>query len=377
MNEQQKTPLYSEHIRLGGKMAEFAGWMMPLWYPTGQSAEHHAVRKVCGLFDICHMGEFEIAGTDSLSFLSRMLSNNVSGMADHQAMYHFLLNDEGGVIDDCILYRFEASRWMLVVNAGNIRTDFDWLVSHAPSTVRIENISDQTVKLDLQGPAAPKVMSKWIPRDELLNLKFFRFIPKINIDGMEVLVSRTGYTGDVGFELYADLRNAVNFWNLLLSEGKQYGILPCGLGARDTLRLEAGLPLHGHELKPDRPGLGHPWEFALNWDHDFIGKEKLIRIRDKGIQYHVLPFVMEGRRKAMTGWSVLYQNEKAGTVLSGGISPSLNNTPIGFMGVRSRLEKDAEIVFMPEIGPGQLVGRVGVSPFLQLTARQKMQNFIH
>jgi len=362
-------------------MAEFGGWILPLWYPSGQVVEHHAVRKACGLFDICHMGEFEIRGSDAIPFLSRMLSNNVDAMVDRQAMYHFMLNEGGGVIDDCILYRFDGSRWMLVVNAGNIQMDFEWLVSHVPSGIHLKDISlkdisSQTVKLDLQGPTAPALMSRWIPKDELLNLKFFRFLPETTIDGMQVLVSRTGYTGDIGFELYTDTRHALDFWNLLLSEGKRHGILPCGLGARDTLRLEAGLPLHGHELKPDRIALGHPWEFAVFWEHDFVGKQALIEYQRKGISYHVQPFAMNGKRKAMPGWNVISGNDAAGKVLSGVISPSLDNTPIGFMGVHARFDESTKITFVSENGMVRLEGKVGSSPFVSLTSRRKMGDFL-
>ena len=205
--EPKKTLLHDEHVKLGGKMADFAGWIMPLWYTPGQVKEHHATRRACGLFDICHMGEFQIDGPQSLPFLSRMLTNNVERIQDGQAMYNFMLNGEGGVVDDCILYRFSATHWMLVVNAGNIDKDFEWLKSHAPEGVSLENISDRTVKIDLQGPNAPKLMMRW--GDEALStLKFFRFLQNVDVEGMEVLVSRTGYTGEIGFELYTDAGRA-------------------------------------------------------------------------------------------------------------------------------------------------------------------------
>jgi aminomethyltransferase len=376
MDFAQKTPLYEEHLHLGGKMAEFAGWAMPLWYPTGQVAEHHAVRRNCGLFDICHMGEFEISGPDSAAYLSMMLTNDAERMRDGQAMYHFLLNESGGVIDDCILYRFGETRWMLVVNAGNIRTDFDWLLSHAPVGVRLDNISDGTVKLDLQGPKAPRLMSKWIPRSELVQLKFFHFIPRVSIEGMDVLVSRTGYTGEIGFELYTDLRHARDFWNLLLSEGKPYGILPCGLGARDTLRLEAGLPLHGHELTPERVALGHPWEFAISREHDFIGKGALEAYGRRPNRQTVLPFVMDGKRKAMSGWETVRNGETVGKVLSGVISPSMNNLPIGFLESSRPLPQGERLSFSQGGAVPGLTGRIGASPFVPSTSRQKMEAFL-
>jgi aminomethyltransferase len=373
--EPQKTPLFDAHVRLGGKMADFAGWILPLWYPAGQVTEHHAVRKACGLFDICHMGEFKITGSGSGAFLAKALTGAVARMADGQAMYHFMLNAQGGVIDDCILYRFDQGDWMLVVNAGNIQIDFDWLTSRATPGVRVENISGKTVKLDLQGPKAPALMLKWMDRDQLLGLRFFRFIPRVRINGMDVLVSRTGYTGEIGFELYTDLKHAGDLWDLLLAEGKPYGLLPCGLGARDTLRLEAGLPLHGHELRPDRPALGHPWEFAISWEHDFIGREALDDCRKRGIQIHVRAFAMDGRRKAMPGWGVFTEGRKTGSVLSGVISPSLNNTPIGFLETDQSLDQNVSLSFAAESGAA-LEGKTTVSPFVPPTSRRPMGDFL-
>lgn len=374
--ESKKTPLYDEHKTLGGKMADFAGWNMPLWYPTGQSVEHHATRKACGLFDICHMGEFEIKGPNALSFLSSMLTNGVDKQEDGQAMYNFMLNEQGGVVDDCILYRFDQENWMLVVNAGDIGGDFNWLKKHLPSNVQLKNISDTTAKLDLQGPKTPKLMTKWVAAEELANLKFFRFISNVKMDGMDVLISRTGYTGEIGFELYTEIKHCVDLWNLLLEEGKEYGILPCGLGARDTLRTEAGLPLYGHELKADKVALGHPWEFALSLESEFIGKEKLLRQKKQGLNYYVFPFIIEGKRKAMPGWEVKKEGEVIGTVLSGVISPSLNNTPIGFIGVDRFIEVGHVLSFHQEGRPEELKGRIVEIPFVPLTSRRKMSSFL-
>ena len=362
---------------MGGKMADFAGWMLPLWYPTGQVAEHHAVRKTCGLFDICHMGEFEITGDGAAAFLSRMLTNDLSRMTDRQAMYYFLLNESAGTIDDCILYRFDVSHWMLVVNAGNTRTDLDWLRAHLPSGTSVADISGRTAKLDIQGPAAPRLMSRWIAPPDLSNLKFFRFIPGVTIDGMEVLVSRTGYTGEIGFELYTNSSNAADLWNLLLSEGKTAGILPCGLGARDTLRIEAGLPLHGHELRPDWPCLGHPWEFALFWEHEFMGKEALLEYRNRGPCRFIQAFAMNGRRKAMAGWQVFSGKERIGTVLSSVISPTLGNVPIGFFEADRMLPEGTPLTFAQADGSIPLDGKAARIPFVPPTSRRSLDSFMN
>ncbi len=374
--EPKKTPLYDEHVRLGGKIADFAGWLMPLWYGSGQSEEHHATRKACGLFDICHMGEFEIKGKGSKAFISWMLTNDIEKLVDGQAQYNFMLNEDGGVVDDCIIYRFDDENWMLVVNAGDIGGDFAWLQKHAPADVSLKNVSDNTMKLDLQGPAAPKLMSRWLTEDHFSRLKFFRFVDNVEIDGMKLLVSRTGYTGEVGFELYADVKHTNDLWKLLMNEGKKYDMLPCGLGARDTLRTEAGLPLYGHELQATKKAVCLPWDFAMCWDSDFIGKKSCVAQKEKGVDYYVYPFIMEGRRKAMHGWEVLQGSTVIGEVLSGVIAPSLENRPIGFLGVNKALDEDAALLFRQQGRPATMPGKVTKIPFFPTTSRKKMSNFL-
>jgi len=371
-----KTPLASEHEKLSAKMGEFSGWLLPLWYPSGQTAEHHATRNACGIFDICHMGEFDIRGSRSLNFLSNLLTNDVARMEDGQAMYHFMLNEQGGVIDDCILYRFEAEHWMLVVNAGNIESDYKWMQKNASGDVVLENLSDHIAKIDLQGPHAPKLLSRLTSTDELAELRFFRFLPDVDVDGMSVLVSRTGYTGEIGFELYTESRFAKDLWRLLLKEGDVLGILPCGLGARDTLRVEAGLPLHGHEIRPEKVAVGHPWEFAIAWDSDFIGKAALVAKKKRETINYILPFQMHGKRKAMPGYTVLENGIEAGTVLSGVISPSLENRPIGFLELNRQAEPGTVLEFRQPGRPNALVGEIGTLPFVSLTSRMKLHKFL-
>lgn len=374
--EAKKTVLYDEHIALGGKMADFAGWIMPLWYATGQSAEHHATRQNCGIYDICHMGEFEIRGAAALPFLSRLLTNNIEKLQDGQAMYNFMLNEDGGVVDDCILYRYDAEYFMLVVNAGDIAGDFAWLQKNAPAGLELKDLSDEIAKIDLQGPAAPKLLAKVAGLEAVKGLKFFRFRSGVQIDGMEVLVSRTGYTGEVGFELYTHVDNAKPLWALLMEAGEEFGCLPCGLGARDTLRTEAGLPLYGHELQAVKPALAHPWMFAMDFETDFIGKSALDRITAEGIDYHVYPFVMDGRRKAMPGWEVLQNGAVIGTVLSGVIAPSLENKPIGFIGVNVAIEENTVIQFRQPGREATMDGHVTVIPFVPPTSRKKLSRFL-
>jgi len=193
---------------------------------------------------------------------------------------------------------------------------------------------------------------------------------------MEVLISRTGYTGEIGFELYTDVKHGVDLWNLLIEKGKAFDITPCGLGARDTLRTEAGLPLYGHELQADRVAWGHPWEFAISMETDFLGKDQILRKQSGGLDYYVYPFIMEGRRKAMPDWEVALEDKAIGTVLSGVMSPTLENVPIGFVGVNRPLEEETRLVFRQEGRPVQLNGSVSKVPFVPLTSRKKMSRFI-
>lgn len=371
-----KTVLYDEHVKLGGKMVDFAGWEMPLWYKKGQSAEHHATRQNVGLFDICHMGEFIISGKESEEMMSGLLSNNVKGMKDGQAMYNFMLNEKGGVIDDCIIYKFNSEKWMLVVNAGNITEDFEWLQQHKKNEVVLENLSDNMAKLDLQGPNAPKIIKKIAGEASVQKLGFFKFRENIDMKGVSCLLSRTGYTGEIGFELYFDIKDAVKLWNILLEDGEEFGIEPCGLGARDSLRTEAGLPLHGHEISPKVPAIETPWGFVFEWEHDFIGKDILVQEKESGIKQYIYGFVMNGRGKAMPGWNVIKDEEVIGNVVSGVISPTLENKPIGFLRVNQPLEMDTELTFNQEGKKRILDGKISPCPFIKGTSRKKMKNFI-
>ncbi|MBU4486262.1 MAG: glycine cleavage system aminomethyltransferase GcvT [Candidatus Delongbacteria bacterium] len=371
-----RTVLYDEHVKLGGKIVDFAGWEMHLWYKKGQSAEHHATRKAVGIFDICHMGEFDIIGKESKEMMSGLLTNDVIGMEDGQASYNFMLNEKGGVIDDCIIYKFNDEKWMLVVNAGNIKTDFEWLKKNAVHGVTLTDKSDNTAKLDLQGPNAPKIIRDLAGAEALEKFGFFRFRDNVMLKNIPVLLSRTGYTGEIGFEIYCDVKYAVELWNLLLATGEKYGIEPCGLGARDSLRTEAGLPLHGHEIHPDIPALATPWDFVFKWEHDFIGKDALSKIKATGIKSCTLPFVMNGRSKAMHGWNANIDGKKIGHVVSGVISPTLENKPIGFLFSEIPLESGTKLTFNEDGKTRILEGEISTSPFVKPTSRMKMKNFL-
>ena len=364
----KQTPLHDIHVSLGATMGDFGGWNMPLWYKSGQIAEHKATREKCGLFDICHMGEFIVRGKDSFAFWHKILSNDVSLISDGQAQYNFILNEKGGVIDDCIVYRFNEEHWMLVVNAGTQDSDYEWLKQNALPDMTVENISDKTGKIDIQGPNAPKVIADIAGRDKIEDMKFFRFIEKFDINGIEVLLSRTGYTGEVGFEIYCDIEKTVDLWNILLKEGEKHGIVPVGLGARDTLRLEAGLPLSGSEIRPDIPAVGTPWEFAISYDHDFIGKNALENKKGSNFVYAVQ---IDGRRKPGHNSKVLLGNEEIGELTSEILSMSLDMQPAGFIMVKKELEQGSEIEIVNDRGKS-FKGVIAQTPLYKGTARKKM-----
>jgi len=368
----KKTPLFEIHQKLGATIGDFGGWSMPLWYQTGQIKEHVATREFCGLFDICHMGEFIVTGKDSFAFWNKLLSNNISGIADNQAMYNFMLNEKGGVVDDCIVYRFNAEKWMLVVNAGTQDGDDEWLRKHAFGDVKIENIGDKTGKLDLQGPTAPKVIAKLAGREKIEEFKFFRFIPEIEIGGVKVLLSRTGYTGEIGFELYYNIEESVKLWDALIEAGAEFGITPVGLGARDTLRLEAGLPLHGHEIHPEIPAVGTPWEFAINYDHDFIGKEALLSNKGKLFVY---PVIVEGRRKPGDHSKIVVNGETIGELVSEVMAVTLEKKPAAFIRVNKELAVGDKVEIINEKNQ-PFAGNIMANPLVAGTSRKKMGSFL-
>lgn len=368
----KKTPLFETHQKLGATVGDFGDWSMPLWYPTGQIKEHVATREACGIFDICHMGEFIVTGKDSLAFWNRLLSNAITKMVDGQAMYNFMLNEKGGVIDDCIVYRFNAEHWMLVVNAGTQDGDFEWLKKNLSGDVKIENRSELTGKIDLQGPTAPKIIAKIIGKDKIADLKFFKFIPEVMMDGVKVLLSRTGYTGEIGFELYFDIEHTVKVWDILMKNGAEFGITPVGLGARDTLRMEAGLPLHGHEIGPNTPAVGTPWEFAISYDHEFTGKKALELNKGK---YFVYPVVIEGRRKPGDHSAVIVNGKPCGELTSEILAVSLDKKPAGFIRVDCELATGQKIELKNTKGVS-FSAVIAENPIVKGTSRKKIDLFL-
>ena len=270
--ELKRTPLYEAHLRCGGKMVEFGGFEMPVQYKAGVIREHMAVRTACGLFDVSHMGEVIMQGPDTVSNLNRLLTNDYTVMEDGQARYSPMCNEQGGTVDDLIVYKVTGDRYFVVVNASNREKDVAWIKAHVSGRTTVEDVSDSYGQIALQGPLAERILLK-LTAEENIPRKNYTALWDRSVGGVNCIVSRTGYTGSDGFELYTAAADTEKLWDLLLEAGEEDGLIPCGLGARDTLRLEAGMPLYGHELSdtisPLTAGLGY---FVKMNKADFIGK---------------------------------------------------------------------------------------------------------
>lgn len=270
-----KTPLYDTHVALGAKMVPFGGYSMPVQYEAGVIKEHMAVREQAGLFDVSHMGEILLEGKDALANLQKILTNNFTNMVDGQARYTTMCNEEGGCVDDLIVYKQSDDHYFIVVNAANKDKDFKWMCDHQFGDATFTDVSDQYGLLALQGPKAMDILRK-LTKEESIPQKYYHAVFDGEVAGIPCIVSKTGYTGEDGVELYVTSDRVVEVWNAVLEAGKEEGLLPCGLGARDTLRMEAAMPLYGHEMNdsvsPLETGLG----FAVKMDKDdFIGKAAL------------------------------------------------------------------------------------------------------
>jgi aminomethyltransferase len=339
-----RTALCDAHLSLGAKMIDFYGWEMPLQY-SGIIDEHISTRFHVGIFDVSHMGRFEIKGDGSTDCLQLLLTNDIGRLVDYRALYSPMCNDNGGIIDDLIVYRKGKNAYILVVNASNRIKDFGWISSHLSTSVAIEDITFSTSLIAVQGPSAKNILGKFIVDSDLANLRSFDIIDT-NISGIRCMVSRTGYTGEDGFEIMFGYTSK-ELWNILIEAGKQYQIKPCGLGSRDTLRLEAGLLLHGKDMDQNTSPLEVPLRWTVKFDKgDFIGKQSLL---DKKRERKLVGFeILESKRIARHKNDVFLQNErdnskeKIGIVTSGGYSPILHKS-IGFCFVPSDLAANTAI----------------------------------
>jgi len=272
----KRTPLYENHLAHGGKIVEFGGFELPIQYPEGLIAEHMAVRTKCGLFDVSHMGEFEIKGPGATETIQLLITNDISDMTDGQVRYTMMLNEKGGQVDDLLVYRFNENNYYLVVNAGNCEKDAKWVESHMLPNATFKNLSETVGQVALQGPLAEKIMLKLVPAEALPD-KYYTFVQNSALMGINCIISRTGYTGEDGFEIYSPAEKIGEIFEKLLEVGKEDGLIACGLGARDTLRFEACMPLYGHELNEDFLATEVGLNIFIKMDKpNFIGKQALI-----------------------------------------------------------------------------------------------------
>ncbi|WP_226667539.1 glycine cleavage system aminomethyltransferase GcvT [Metabacillus litoralis] len=323
MTQLNITPLYEVYKNYGAKTIDFGGWDLPVQFSSIKE-EHEAVRTKAGLFDVSHMGEVEVKGSDSLSFLQRVVTNDVSLLKVGGAQYTAMCYEDGGTVDDLLIYKKAENDYLLVINASNIEKDIDWLTSNLSGDVTLTNISNETALLALQGPLAEKTLQK-LTNTDLTTIKFFKFINPVNVAGAEVLVSRTGYTGEDGFELYCASEDAVSLWEKILEAGKEDGVVPCGLGARDTLRFEATLPLYGQELTKDITPIEAGIGFAVkpNKEDDFNGKAVLKEQKENGTKRKLVGIELIDKGIPRHGYEVFSGGEEIGVVTTGTQSPTL------------------------------------------------------
>lgn len=336
MDESRKTPLYETHLALGARMVDFAGWWMPIQY-AGILEEHRAVREAAGLFDVSHMGEIRIKGPQAYDFLQKVLTNTLQGMKDGGVRYSPICYVTGGTVDDVLVYRLSEEEYWLVVNASNKDKDLAWLLNSACGLdVLIMDESDLTAEVALQGPNAAAIMHE-MAGDKVTGLGYYEFAADVLLAGVSAFVSRTGYTGEDGFEIYCRSIDVERLWKALTGVGKAHGLQPAGLGCRDTLRFEASMPLYGHELSaeisPLEAGLSRFVSFNKG---GFNGQEVLLSQHEKGLARKLIGFEMLDRGVARSGYPVLKNGERIGTVTSGSLAPTLGKN-LGMALVRSDL----------------------------------------
>jgi aminomethyltransferase len=335
---QKTTPLYEEHVRLGARIIPFGGWLMPVQY-SSIVEEHRAVRQAVGMFDISHMGQLIVGGSGASAWLNTMLTNNVDKLDVGQGQYTFLLNDAGGIIDDLIAYRIGQQKFLLVVNASRAEEDFEWLDRHRAEDLLLGDRSAHFGGVAIQGPRLTELFVDLPARNHIVD---------VEMEGMPVSIARTGYTGEDGVEVFFRAEDAVKFWNTVLDNGEKFGIKPCGLGARDTLRLEMCYPLNGSDLSPER----NPVEAGLGFFVDltkpqFTGRDVLLKVKENGSAQKLAAFRMEGKGPPpRPHYSVFSNGERIGEVTSGTLSPSLNygigmayiNAPHAKIGTKIEIE---------------------------------------
>ena len=361
----KRTPLYKKHVDLGAKIIPFAGFEMPVYY-TSIIEEVLLVRNKVGVFDVSHMGEIEVRGKDALEFVNYITTNNVLSLQEYQVQYSTMLYPDGGIVDDLLVYRL-PDRVFLVVNAANTEKDFNWVLENKRGEVEIKNRSDEYFQLAIQGPPAEKVVQKIVDKD-LSSIPFY-WSTMVKIDGKEFLLSRTGYTGEDGFEIYGGSELGEAVWDKVFEAGMEESIGPAGLGARDTLRLEMKYCLYGNDIDKTTTPLEAGLSWVVKFDKgDFIGRDALLKQKEEGIKRKLVCIELEGRNIARHGYKIFKDGEEVGIITSGNWSPSIEKSiALGYINVphhRSGTELEIDI-------RGRMVRGVVVKPPFYKNATHK------
>jgi glycine cleavage system T protein (aminomethyltransferase) len=338
MDSVKRTPLFALHGRLGARLTEFGGFAMPLSY-SGIIEEHNAVRTAAGIFDLSHMGEFEVCGSGALAMLERALTNSAARLIDGQAQYTLMCAEDGGIIDDLIIYRLTPNRYMLCVNASNIAADGEWLRGLLPHDAELHDLSDETALIAVQGPAAGGILAG-LSKLSLDSISRFH-AARGEVAGIDCMVARTGYTGEDGFEIFLDACDAEKLFEALLNAGGSVGLKPCGLGARDTLRMEAGLPLYGHELDRETSPFEAGLATFVKSGRGFIGEAAMSANGSHPVRKHLVGLrTDDGRSIARQGYKLYRDRREVGVVTSGTFAPTFNR-PLAIAYVHSEAFDDA------------------------------------
>lgn len=339
----KKTPLYDAHVKAGGNVVDYAGWMLPVDY-QGLIPEHEAVRQRVGIFDVSHMGEIQLLGKDALKFADYVNTNDIKSLEDGHIAYGFFCDEDGGVVDDLLTYKASEEDVYLVVNAANSDKDYEWLLKQADGfDVEVINVSDKTGEVAVQGPLAEKTIQKLTDFD-LSTLEFFTFKRDVEIAGVKAMISRTGYTGEDGFEIYTDWDDIVTVWDKVLEAGEEFGIMPTGLGCRDTLRFEASLPLYGHEISQDVNPLEGGFKYFVKLDkEDFIGKEALQKQADGAQERNLIGIELLEKGIAREGAKVFKDGEEIGYITTGYMSPTIGKAIANALVKKEYAKKDIDV----------------------------------
>ncbi len=359
MENVKKTALFNVHERYGGKVIDFAGWALPVQY-EGIIPEHEAVRNTAGLFDVSHMGEVEVKGPQAFDYVQNLVTNDISVLQDNQILYTMMCYTNGGIVDDLLVYKFNNEFFYLVINAGNIDKDYQWMLDNKGSyNTELVNTSASVSEVALQGPNAGEILQK-LTKTNLSDIKFFYCDRNVDVAGAKCMVSRTGYTGEDGFEIYTSNENIEMLWDKIMDAGKALGLKPTGLGCRDTLRFEANLPLYGNELSekitPLEAGLGY---FVKLNKENFIGKAALVKQKEEGLKRKIVGFEMKERGIARHGYEVAANGENIGFVTTGYLSPTLKkNIGLALIDIKyTELGSQIEILIRNKPAKAEVISR--------------------